>query len=212
MTESNPKTPVGIPLGGVEPSGVSPTQKSDGRVPLGVRFRGLLTHSQLTGRKALEVVQRRRWITTSCILGFLVTNFLMFLRFFFPRVLYEPSTVFTIGYASDFGFGVETKFQKDHRIWVVHDPGRIFVIYARCTHLGCTPDWKASENKFKCPCHGSGYDSDGINFEGPAPRPMDRAKIELNPEGQIVVDTSVLYQWPKGQKSHFDDPGAYLSA
>lgn len=159
----------------------------------------------------LESVQRRRRITITCILGFLGTNFLMFLRFFFPRVLFEPKTVFTIGYPSDFGFGVNSKFQQDDRIWVVRNPERIFVIFARCTHLGCTPDWKPSEHKFKCPCHGSGYDSEGINFEGPAPRPMDRAKIELNAEGQIVVDTSVLYEWPKGQKSHFDDPGAYLS-
>ncbi len=46
-------------------------------------------------------------------------------------------------------------------------PRAIFVISAICTHLGCTPDWKPSENKFKCPCHGSGYDPEGINFEGP---------------------------------------------
>ena len=78
--------------------------------------------------------------------------------------------------------------------------------------LGCTPDWKASENKFKCPCHGSGYDNEGVNFEGPAPRPMDRAHVELAPDGQIVVDVSRLYQWPKGQASHFSDPGSFLSA
>ncbi|PYT52097.1 MAG: hypothetical protein DMG43_12845 [Acidobacteria bacterium] len=95
-------------------------------------------------------------------------------------------------------------------IWVDRTPDRVFVIYARCTHLGCTPDWKASENKFKCPCHGSGYDSEGVNFEGPAPRPMDRAHVELAPDGQIIVDTSRLYQWPKGQPSHFSDPGSYL--
>jgi cytochrome b6-f complex iron-sulfur subunit len=85
------------------------------------------------------------------------------------------------------------------------------VIYARCTHLGCTPDWKPSENKFKCPCHGSGYDSEGINFEGPAPRPMDRAHVERAPDGQILVDISKLYQWPKGQPSQFNDPGAFLT-
>ena len=85
-------------------------------------------------------------------------------------------------------------------------PDRIFVIYARCTHLGCTPDWKASENKFKCPCHGSGYDDEGINFEGPAPRPMDRAFVQLAPDGEIVVDTARLFQWPKGQPSAFNDP------
>ena len=116
-----------------------------------------------------------------------------------------------MGYPTDFGFGVDTKFQQQYRIWVVRNAERLFVIYAVCTHLGCTPDWKAGENKFKCPCHGSGYDSEGINFEGPAPRPMDRARVELDPTGQIVVDTSRLYTWPKGQTSHFDDPGAFLS-
>jgi len=128
-------------------------------------------------------VPRRRRMIIACILGFLGTDFLMFLRFFFPRVLYEPKTVFTIGYPADFAFGVDTKFQKDYRIWVVRNAERIFVIYARCTYLGCTPDWKPSENKFKCPCHGSGYDNEEINFEGLAPRPMDRAKVELNAEG-----------------------------
>jgi cytochrome b6-f complex iron-sulfur subunit len=105
---------------------------------------------------------------------------------------------------------VDTKFQQKYRIWVDRTPDRLFVIYARCTHLGCTPDWKPSENKFKCPCHGSGYDSEGINFEGPAPRPMDRAKLDLAPDGQIIVDVAKLYQWPKGQPSQFNDKGAFL--
>ncbi len=58
-----------------------------------------------------------------------------------------------------------------NRVWVVREPDRIFVIFARCTHLGCTPEWKPSENKFKCPCHGSGYDSRGrqLRRAGAAP-------------------------------------------
>lgn len=176
------------------------------------KFSGFLSKLPgfLKGGQAVGTVPRRRRIVTACTLGFLGTNFFMFLRFFFPRTLFEPKTVFRIGYPSDFGFGVDTKFQKDYRIWVVRNAEGIFVIYARCTHLGCTPDWKAGENKFKCPCHGSGYDSEGVNFEGPAPRPLDRAKVELDAEGQIVVDTSVLYDWPKGSRSKFKDPGAIL--
>jgi len=146
----------------------------------------------------------------AAVLGTLGVNFLMFLRFFFPRALYEPKTKFTIGYPSDFGFGVDTKFQKDHRIWVVRNTEGIFVIIAICTHLGCTPDWKPSENKFKCPCHGSGYDPEGINFEGPAPRPMDRAHVAVGPDGQIEVDLSKPYSWPKGERSQFGDEGAIL--
>jgi cytochrome b6-f complex iron-sulfur subunit len=152
---------------------------------------------------------RRRFIWAS-IGAFLAANFLMFLRFFFPRTLFEPSTVFKIGYLSDFQLGVDERFKQSARIWVVREADRIYAIYGRCTHLGCTPDWKQSENKYKCPCHGSGYTPEGINFEGPAPRPMDRAHIELDAQGQIVVDTSRLYEWQKGGVNHFNDPGAFI--
>jgi cytochrome b6-f complex iron-sulfur subunit len=157
------------------------------------------------------VNKMRRRIVWASIAAFLTTCFLMFLRFFLPRSIFEPSSVFRIGSPADYALGVDTKWQQQYRIWVTKTSDRLFVIYARCTHLGCTPDWKASENKFKCPCHGSGYDSEGINFEGPAPRPMDRAKVELDAEGQIVVDISKLYEWPKGEEGHFNDyPGAFI--
>jgi cytochrome b6-f complex iron-sulfur subunit len=164
------------------------------------------------GPEDSEVNQQRRRLVWSAVAAFLVAWFLAFFRFFLPRTLFEPATSFKIGYPEDYGLGVDTKFQQKYRIWVDRTPDRIFVIYARCTHLGCTPDWKPSENKFKCPCHGSGYDSEGVNFEGPAPRPMDRAKVEIAPDGQILVDVSRLYQWPKGQPSQFNDDGAFLRA
>jgi cytochrome b6-f complex iron-sulfur subunit len=164
------------------------------------------------GPENSEINQQRRRLVWSAVVGFLVAWFIAFFRFFLPRTLFEPATSFKIGYPEEYGLGVDTKFQQRYRIWVDRTPDRIFVIYARCTHLGCTPDWKPSENKFKCPCHGSGYDSEGINFEGPAPRPMDRAKVEIAPDGQILVDVSRLYQWPKGQPSQFNDDGAFLRA
>ena len=156
------------------------------------------------------VNKMRRRIVWATVVGFLTTCFLMFLRFFLPRSILEPSSVFRVGYPADYALGVDTKWQQQYRIWVDKTSDRMFVIYAVCTHLGCTPDWKASENKFKCPCHGSGYDSEGVNFEGPAPRPMDRAHVELDAEGQIVVDLSKLYKWPKGEKNEFNEPGAYI--
>lgn len=156
------------------------------------------------------VNKMRRRIVWATVAGSLITFFLMFVRFFLPRSILEPSPLFRIGSPSDYALGVDTKWQQQYRIWVTRTSDRLFVIYAVCTHLGCTPDWKASENKFKCPCHGSGYDSEGINFEGPAPRPMDRAKVELDAEGQIVVDIGTLYKWPKGEPSEFDDDKAYI--
>jgi cytochrome b6-f complex iron-sulfur subunit len=152
----------------------------------------------------------RRRIVWGAVAGFTGVLGLSFLRFFLPRTTFEPSPSFRIGFPGDYSLGVDTKWQQQHRIWVVKNSERLFVIFARCTHLGCTPDWKASENKFKCPCHGSGYDSEGVNFEGPAPRPMDRAEVKLDAEGQVVVNTGKLYDWPKGGTNHFNDDGAFL--
>ena len=162
------------------------------------------------GPKNTEVDQRRRRLVWSGVAAFLMAWFIAFFRFFLPRTLFEPTTVFKIGTKADYGLGIDEKWLQKYRIWVDRTPDRLFVIYARCTHLGCTPDWKAAENKFKCPCHGSGYDNEGVNFEGPAPRPMDRAHIEEGPDGQIQVNTAILYSWPKGQPSQFNDPGAFL--
>ena len=155
-------------------------------------------------------IRSRRRLVGLLTGGFLTANFLMFLRFFFPRTIFEPRTQFRIGLPADFGIGVDTRYQKSKRIWVVRTTDRLFVIFASCTHLGCTPDWKLSESKFKCPCHGSGYDPEGRNYEGPAPRPLDRAYVELDPQGRIVVDTSVLYREEKGQQTQFNDTGSFI--
>jgi cytochrome b6-f complex iron-sulfur subunit len=122
-------------------------------------------------------------------------------KFFFPRAIFEPKTNFKIGRVDDFGFGVDDKLQDKYRIWVVREPDKLFVIYAKCTHLGCTPNWVGSAGKFKCPCHGSGFDSAGVNFEGPAPRPMDRTQVDLAPDGQIVVNLDKLYKFDEWDKS-----------
>ncbi len=126
-------------------------------------------------------------------------------KFFFPRTLTEPKTTFKIGRLDDYAFGVDDRLQSKFRIWVCRDTQRLYVIRAICTHLGCTPNWVASANKFKCPCHGSGYDSTGVNFEGPAPRPMERCHVELLPDGQVQVNVLRLYP-----EARWDDVGAYL--
>ncbi|HLM55987.1 MAG TPA: Rieske 2Fe-2S domain-containing protein, partial [Pyrinomonadaceae bacterium] len=153
----------------------------------------------------------RRHMVWAAVAAFGGTLGIITMRFFLPRAIFEPSSVFRIGFPGDYALGVDTKWQQARRIWVVKSSERLFVIKAVCTHLGCTPDWKASENKFKCPCHGSGYDSEGINFEGPAPRPMDRAHVSIDATGQIVVDTNRSYDWVKGGTNRFDEPGAFIS-
>jgi cytochrome b6-f complex iron-sulfur subunit len=114
------------------------------------------------------------------------------LRFFFPRVLYEPLKRFVAGKPEDYQVGeVSTRFLKTQRVWMIRTAEGMYSLIAICTHLGCTPIWHADEQRIKCPCHGSNFLLDGTNIAGPAPVPLFRATIALDLSGNIVVDTSL---------------------
>jgi cytochrome b6-f complex iron-sulfur subunit len=131
-----------------------------------------------------------------------------FMRSAFPRILFQPPTTFKAGFPKDFTVGeISEKFKKDFRVWIIRTEEGFYALFAKCTHLGCTPRWLAAETKFKCPCHGSGFYKTGINFEGPAPRPLERLRITLAEDGQIVVDKGVKYLYEKGD---WTKPGAFL--
>ena len=133
-----------------------------------------------------------------------VVSLLATARFMMPNVLVEPPTKFKIGPPNDYAPGtVSTKWQAQFNIWVVNaEVDGAPVIYALstvCTHLGCTPNWLEGEQKFKCPCHGSGFYKSGVNFEGPAPRPLERVGLRLAEDGMLEVDKSVKFQKELGQ-------------
>jgi len=137
------------------------------------------------------------------IVAFAMSSVIGTCRLFFPRVVFEPPSRFKAGLPDDFALGtVSAKFQDEHRVWIVRrQDGSFLALRAECTHLGCTPNWVSSGNKFKCPCHGSGFRPDGFNFEGPAPRPLDRVKIALAADGQLIVDKAITYRGVAGQNS-----------
>jgi cytochrome b6-f complex iron-sulfur subunit len=130
-------------------------------------------------------------------------------RFLFPNVLSEPPSKFKVGFPDQYEEGKVVDRFKDQNAWVVRYQGKIYALSTTCTHLGCTPNWLEQANKFKCPCHGSGFYITGVNFEGPAPRPLERWAIALADDGQIVVDKSKKFQKELGQ---WDNPDSFLKA
>jgi len=134
-------------------------------------------------------------------------------RFLFPNAQTEPPSKFRVGFPRDYSPGqVETRFQERYGVWIVHGTYRgqaqIYALRTVCTHLGCITVWQENEQRFKCPCHGSGFDKGGINFEGPAPRPLERYAIRLADDGQLEVDKSVIFQEELGQ---WNDPASYVA-
>jgi cytochrome b6-f complex iron-sulfur subunit len=129
-------------------------------------------------------------------------------RFLFPNVLFEPPQSFKAGFPGEYNVGeVDTRWKDAFGVWIVREPEGFYALIAVCTHLGCSPNWLPTENKFKCPCHGSGFYRTGVNFEGPAPRPLERARIVMADDGQILVDKSTKFQSEKGE---WDNPESFL--
>ncbi len=161
--------------------------------------------------RAIHKITRRSFISSvaagwAFMVGSLTAGSMATLRFIYPNVLFEPPMKFKVGAPNDYApNSVDEKWKEKYGIWICRsdEPGAdggLFALITVCTHLGCPPNWLGSEFKFKCPCHGSGFRITGINFEGPAPRPLERAAIWLDPEdGQIIVDKSIKFQRELGQ-------------
>lgn len=131
----------------------------------------------------------------------------MALRYTYPNLTFEPEMDFVAGTVEDFAEGVDERFKNTHGVWIVKSEGKLFALSNICTHLGCIPNWKPLNRIFECPCHGSGYYLNGINFKGPAPRPLERYKVSLNSEGKIVIDKTKIYRYEKGQ---WDSKSSFL--
>jgi cytochrome b6-f complex iron-sulfur subunit len=145
-------------------------------------------------------------VMASCLGAGLYEN----IRFLYPTVVFHPPSKYIIGTSQDFvgtanpdAYGVlsvDTRFKKDYRFFVVREKNRIYALFARCTHLGCTVNWFQDLNIFKCPCHGSEFHSNGLEFAGPAPRPLDRHYISQDGEKRIIVDTSIVFSQEEFEK------------
>jgi cytochrome b6-f complex iron-sulfur subunit len=164
---------------------------------------------QISRRSFLAILGWGAFVVAS--LGALLQS----VRFIFPNATYEQPSAFKAGAPADYSVGSTTVF-IDQRVVINRDPNGIYAFNLICTHLGCTPrsfpdvtsDLVASGIAgirdpltgqaatkanpalpgFKCPCHGSRYFRDSVNFYGPAPRPMDHITVALAPDGRLLVD------------------------
>lgn len=145
------------------------------------------------------------WVAFTAAVGGLLS---MAFRYSYPNVDFEPEMDFMAGRPSEYEEGVDERWKNGFGVWMVKEQGRLYALSVICTHLGCVPSWLPAELKFKCPCHGSGFYSNGVNFEGPAPRPLERFKISLTPSGEILVDKTRVFRKELGQ---WDHPDAFVA-
>jgi Rieske Fe-S protein len=67
--------------------------------------------------------------------------------------------------------------------------GGFLALSTKCTHLGCTVQYKNSEKKFLCPCHASAFNKNGEVLAPPATRALDLLPVSIS-NGKVWVDTA----------------------
>jgi Rieske Fe-S protein len=67
--------------------------------------------------------------------------------------------------------------------------GNVNVFAVNCSHLGCSVAYSASDDLFKCPCHGSQFHVDGTVAHGPAQYSLSHLDWQpgVNPNEIVVV-------------------------
>jgi menaquinol-cytochrome c reductase iron-sulfur subunit len=71
-------------------------------------------------------------------------------------------------------------------VYVIKSGGKIKVLSAICTHLGCTVPWDPGRKEFVCPCHGGSFSADGTHLSGPPRRALDSLETKVS-GGKLMV-------------------------
>lgn len=67
------------------------------------------------------------------------------------------------------------------------EDGLLYIVNTTCPHLGCELNWNPAERTWDCPCHGSRFDYQGRNIEGPAVKPLTLDE-DVNPIGKLLTE------------------------
>jgi cytochrome b6-f complex iron-sulfur subunit len=128
------------------------------------------------------------WLTRGSLAAAALAALGQTLRF----LAYEPpgavSDVIALGLPSNFP-PASLVYVADARVYVGRDRGGLWAMDAVCTHLGCLVQ-QGEEGGFVCPCHNSGFDSQGNALNGPATKPLRFLYLWLDEESTLTVDRS----------------------
>lgn len=118
-----------------------------------------------------------------------------FATYFWPRKVGAFGGKINIGHYSRYPLGSVTRVDAG-KFYLVHHTDGLLAVYWRCTHLGCTVPWvpELNEGTFACNCHGSQFAANGDFISGPAPRPLDLFPVEIDADGNVIVDTGTVIQ------------------
>ena len=132
-----------------------------------------------------------RWTVAGASTFFLAEAAAGFVAFFWPTKIGKFGTKITLSKEDIPQVGAAPIVNRDGKFWLINNEDGALALYWKCVHLGCTVPWNNDEGQFHCPCHGSLYNRQGLVTGGPAPRPLDLMRIDVEGD-QVVVDTGKI--------------------
>ena len=144
------------------------------------------TEGQITRRNLLA------WLSSVGLFGSAVISIFSNLVFIKPRATYGQPNRFSIGKPDEFPSGTKLALDQQ-RVCVVRDGDKLCAISTTCTHLGCIV--APSDTGFACPCHGSQFEVDVKWIACPAPRNLDRFKMQILDTSGNVIASSDQKTW-----------------
>jgi cytochrome b6-f complex iron-sulfur subunit len=124
------------------------------------------------------------WLIRGSLAGSALLGVGALARFMSYESQSSPPTQVDLGPASDYPRGSRSVVAAANLL-VIHNEQGFNALSLVCPHLGCTVN--VTGEGFTCPCHGSRYLADGSLRNGPASRSLTSLRIEVNPDGHLVV-------------------------
>lgn len=139
-----------------------------------------------TNKKGQMKNSRRKFLNIllgSSFSALLISVFYPLIKFLIPPASKEakPSTVLAAQLEElKPNSGKIFRFGNMPGIIIKTENSKIRAFSAVCTHLDCTVQYREDLQHIWCACHNGHYDLNGINIQGPPPRPLTQYDVIIN--------------------------------
>lgn len=82
------------------------------------------------------------------------------------------------------------RFGSKPGLLILDAMGTYRAMFASCTHLNCTVQYRSDLKQVWCACHNGVYDLNGRNVSGPPPRPLRALDVHVRGEDILVTRKS----------------------
>ena len=110
-------------------------------------------------------------------------------KYLVPEMAAEGPVEIVAGRRGDLAPGEVKMVRSGSRAFFLTESasGELRAFSARCSHLGCIVQRVEELDRFRCNCHGSQFDADGVNLTGPALTPLQPFRVEVRGEDVVVT-------------------------